>query len=172
MDVPITRRSVATWNGDLHGGVGMLSTDGGRLAGATFTAAGRIEPASGHLAPEELFAAAHASCVAMSLAATLSRIDARATRIEVGATCTLRVAGEGIEIARLDVEVRGVVPGLDAHAFAGAVEAAVHSSATTKALGPHVDVSARARLQDGGGTAALDPPTTDATTTLVHGVDG
>ena len=57
------RRATVNWNGDLATGSGRVdATTSGAFAGLPVTWASRTEQANGRTSPEELLAAAHASC--------------------------------------------------------------------------------------------------------------
>ena len=73
----IERKAHATWVGDLRGGSGTFDLDSGAITGQEVTFASRFEQPGGKTSPEELIAAAHATCVSMALANALAR---KATR--------------------------------------------------------------------------------------------
>ena len=69
----IERRAYATWEGDLRSGSGTFDVGSGAISGQEVTFASRFTPESGgKTSPEELIAAAHATCVSMALANTLA----------------------------------------------------------------------------------------------------
>lgn len=113
-----TRDANVTWSGTLASGDGELRT--GALSGALpMDWAKRTEQAGGTTSPEELLAAAHASCYAMTLALLLSREGHEPERLEVHGTCELdRTDGTPeYAVTGLRLEVEGRVPGMDAAAF-------------------------------------------------------
>src|SRR5271157_1927452 len=67
----VQRKADVTWNGDLLKGNGMVKTGTGALPEFPVSWASRTEAPGGKTSPEELLAAAHASCYAMSLSGTL-----------------------------------------------------------------------------------------------------
>ena len=121
-----TRVADVVWEGNLARGIGLISGGSGAFAGLPFTLATRIAAkAEGKTSPEELLAAAHAGCYAMSLAGELTAAETPPERLEVAATTVLdEVEGKGHRIVRMELSVRGRVPGVGASAFAGAVAAA------------------------------------------------
>ena len=69
----------ATWEGDLTGGSGRVSTDSGVLAEEGVNWSARAEDSEG-VSPEEMIAAAHATCVSMALSHVLAEGGHAATR--------------------------------------------------------------------------------------------
>jgi lipoyl-dependent peroxiredoxin len=114
--VPRVQRSAdVTWEGNVARGSGALSAQSGAFQGLPYTLASRIGAPEGKTSPEELLAAAHAGCYAMSLAGELAQAGTPADRVEVTATVTLdEVEGGSHQIVAS--EIRGSVraPGLDA----------------------------------------------------------
>jgi osmotically inducible protein OsmC len=89
------------------------------------------ESSGGKTSPEELIAAAHASCFSMALAGGLARAGTPPERLQTSATVTF-VPGTGI--TQIALSVRGSVPGLDADAFREAAETAKAGCPVSKAL--------------------------------------
>ena len=68
-----TRRAEATWNGDLMSGSGVVSAvSSGAFTDLPSTWEARAGESGGKTSPEELIAAAHASCYSMALSHVLS----------------------------------------------------------------------------------------------------
>src|SRR3954464_14226095 len=84
----------------------------------------RAEEPNGKTSPEELVAAAHASCFSMALSAGLGRAGTPPERLDVSAAVTFDKVGDGWKVVSSALTVRGKVPGMDAAAFAQAAEAA------------------------------------------------
>ncbi len=120
----------ATWNGDLMSGKGSysLGTGGGETP---LTWKARAEDASAGTSPEELIAAALASCFSMALSHGLAQAGTPPTRLETEATAGFQ-PGQGITGIR--VRVRGQVDGADASAFRQAAETAKANCPVSKAL--------------------------------------
>jgi osmotically inducible protein OsmC len=147
--LPRVRRTAdVTWEGNAARGNGTISGRSGGLETLPFSEPTRIGPPEGNTSPEELLAAAHAGCYAMSLAAELTKAGTPPERLEVSATATLdKVEGAGHRIVTVDIEARGRVPGIDEAMFAAAAKAAAEGC-TLSALGrASAGVSIDARLE-------------------------
>jgi lipoyl-dependent peroxiredoxin len=142
----VERRASVTWQGDLTSGSGRIESVGsGALTGLDITWASRSEPdESGRTSPEELIAAAHASCFSMALSHGLAQAGSPPERLAVKATSTF-VPGTGITGMRLDVT--GRVPGLDEDGFRAAAEGAKQNCPVSKALAGNVEITLDARLE-------------------------
>ena len=138
------RSANVVWQGDLQSGSGtIVSVTSGVLGGLGVSWATRSEEPNGQTSPEELIAAAWASCYSMALSGALGRAETPPERLEVSATVTL-VPGEGITKGVL--KVRGTVPGLDADGFRAAAEDAKENCPVSKALAGIPDVALDADL--------------------------
>jgi osmotically inducible protein OsmC len=140
------RRAEVSWNGSLMEGAGRIeSTGSGALEGLDVTWASRTEPdESGRTSPEELIAAAHASCFSMALSHALAQEGTPPDLLDVKATSTF-VPGTGITAMKLDVT--GRVPGLDAGDFQRFAEQAKENCPVSQALKGNVEISLDARLE-------------------------
>jgi lipoyl-dependent peroxiredoxin len=127
------RRASVTWNGDLMSGSGTIDEVGsGAFGPLDVSWAARSEEASGgKTSPEELIAAAHASCFSMALSLGLAKAGTPPDRLQTSAVVTF-VPGTGITKSALTV--RGKVPGLDADGFREAAEAAKKGCPVSQAL--------------------------------------
>ena len=137
--------ATAVWNGKLKDGNGQFSAGSGAFKG-DYTFATRFEGKKG-TNPEELIAAAHAACFSMALSAGLEKAGTPATRITTKATCTLELGGPGAKIARMRLETRGVVPGIDQAAFLKAAETAKDGCPVSGALKGNVAFELDAQLE-------------------------
>jgi osmotically inducible protein OsmC len=144
----IERRAHATWEGDLRSGSGQFDlTSSGAVTGQPVTFASRFEPdAGGKTSPEELIAAAHATCVSMALANGLAQDGHAPTRLETDAVCTLDQTDEGFRITSMHLTVRGEVDGIDDGAFLEAAQTAKDGCPVSNALGS-VEISMEASLK-------------------------
>ena len=79
-------KSTARWEGDLLSGKGATSAASGTFRDAALTWKARTEGAAGMTTPEELLAAAHASCFSMALSHALAQGGHPATRLETSCT--------------------------------------------------------------------------------------
>jgi osmotically inducible protein OsmC len=142
-----TRSAAVVWEGDLFAGRGQVTaSSSGIFREQPVTWASRTEAPSQRTSPEELLAAAHASCFAMALAFNLGGQKKPPKRLEVTATVTFDKVGEGFKVTSSALEVRGQVPGLDADAFQRAAEAAKDGCPVSQALKGNVQLSVKATL--------------------------
>jgi lipoyl-dependent peroxiredoxin len=139
------RRAAVTWNGDLIGGSGTIDDVGsGAFGPLDVTWAARSEEASGgKTSPEELIAAAHASCFSMALANGLAKAGTAPERLQTSAAVTF-VPGTGI--TKIALSVRGTVPGLDEDGFRAAAEDAKKNCPVSQALAGVPEVTLDASL--------------------------
>jgi osmotically inducible protein OsmC len=138
------RRARVTWQGSLLEGSGRIEEVGsGAIGPLDVTWASRAEDPNGRTSPEELIAAAHASCFSMALSHALAGAGNPPDRLSVSATVTF-VPGTGITKSVLDVE--GSVPGLDEDGFREAAENAKDGCPVSQALKNNVELSVSARL--------------------------
>jgi lipoyl-dependent peroxiredoxin len=115
------RRASAMWAGDLKGGSGTASTESGALHDAKVSFGSRFGDSGGNN-PEELLAAAHASCFSMALANNLSQQGHVPDEIRTQATLTLHQGQGGFKITKIHLETEGSVPGIDQATFADVAE--------------------------------------------------
>jgi lipoyl-dependent peroxiredoxin len=138
------RRAAVTWQGDLTTGRGTIENVGsGAFGPLDVSWAARTEEPGGKTSPEELIAAAHASCFAMALSGALAKAGTAPERLRTSATLTF-VPGTGITKAALTVE--GAVPGMDEDAFRAAAEDAKENCPVSGALKGNVELTVDARL--------------------------
>ena len=139
------RHAEVTWRGSLLEGSGIIESVGsGAFGPLEVTWASRAEQPEGRTSPEELIAAAHAACFSMALSHGLSEAGSPPERLDTGAVVTFE---PGVGITRIALTVRGIVPGLDAGAFAQAAETAKESCPVSTALAGVGDVSVQATLE-------------------------
>jgi osmotically inducible protein OsmC len=134
------RTAHVTWHGDLPHGNGVIDTSGsGALGNLPVSWASRAERSDGKTSPEELIAAAHASCFSMALAHTLAQGGHAPEQLDVSATVTFSLEG-GPKITRSVLEVRGTVPGIDQDGFAEAAQGAGQNCPVSQALKGSVEI--------------------------------
>ena len=143
------RRADAVWSGALASGSGVVSATTSR----TFTDlpvswASRTETADGRTSPEELVAAAHASCFAMAFSGGLARAGTPPDLLEVSAEVTFDKLEPGWRVVSSALTVVGVVPGISADDFRAAAEAARDGCPVSQALAGNVALSVKATLRD------------------------
>lgn len=139
-----TSTATATWEGGLRNGKGQFTAKSGAFRGS-YSFSTRFEGAEGSN-PEELMAAAHASCLSMALSAGLEKDGTPARRITTTASATVGKTDDGFRIILMRLEVRGEVPGVDQAAFAKAAEAATEGCPVSQALKGNVPFELDARL--------------------------
>ena len=133
-----------TWSGSLLEGGGTIERVGsGVFGGLPITWDARTGEEGGKTTPEELIAAAHASCYSMALSHGLAQGGNAPDSLETSATVTF-VPGTGI--TKIALTVRGSVPGVDAEAFATAAQDAVENCPVSKALAAVPEITVDARL--------------------------
>ena len=138
------RRAEVTWNGDLFSGSGTIDRVGsGAFGPLDVTWASRTEDSNGRTSPEELIAAAHASCFSMAFSNVLAKAGTPPEQLKTSATVTF-VPGTGITTSVLEVE--GSVPGLDENGFREAAEEAKANCPVSQALKNNVELTVNARL--------------------------
>jgi osmotically inducible protein OsmC len=143
----ITSRAEAVWEGDLTSGSGTVrSATSQQLNNLPVSWARRTETLDGKTSPEELLAAAHATCFAMALSAGLARAGTPPRRLETSAAVTFDRVEAGWRVVSSALTVRGQVPGIDAAAFRQAAEAARDGCPISQALKGNVQLSVEATL--------------------------
>jgi lipoyl-dependent peroxiredoxin len=142
----VERTANAEWQGDLMSGSGTVSTESGAVREATIKWSSRAEAADENTSPEELIAAAHASCVLMALANGLAQAGTPAQRLESKAAATFDKVGDGFRMTTMRLEIRGEVDGLDEDGFSKAAEDAKDNCPVSQALSDDVEVSLEAAL--------------------------
>jgi osmotically inducible protein OsmC len=139
------RKAQVTWKGDLMGGSGRIdSVTSGAVGGLDVSWPARSEEPGGLTSPEELIAAAHATCLSMALSHGLAQDGHAPEELKTSATVTFQ-PGEGI--TKIALEVAGRVPGMDADAFERAAEQAKENCPVSKALAGVPEISLNARLE-------------------------
>jgi osmotically inducible protein OsmC len=142
-----TREARAVWNGDLMSGSGAVSAvSSGKFSELPVSWSARTEAPGGRTSPEELLAAAHASCFAMALSAGLARAGTPPKRLEVSSKVTFDKIGDNWSVVSSELDVKGQVPGADAAKFAQAAEGAKDNCPVSRAFKNNVKLSVKATL--------------------------
>jgi osmotically inducible protein OsmC len=143
------RRAEATWEGTLTEGGGTLDlVSSGVASSLPITWASRTEEPGGRTSPEELLAAAHASCYAMAFSATLGRGGTPPERLHVTSVVSLNPKeGGGVEVTDAALTVTGTVPGLDQAGFQAAAEAGEQGCPISNAIRNNVAITVTATLE-------------------------
>ena len=145
MTMATEKTAKATWEGTLPEGSGSFSLGSGAVAGQAVTWKDRAEDGAG-TSPEELIAAAHASCVLMALSAGLAQAGARPRKLESEARTTFDQVGEGFEITKMELSIRAEVDGIDEEAFQQAAEGAKENCPVSQAMKGNVEITLDAAL--------------------------
>ena len=141
------RKAVARWQGDLVTGKGTVSsTTTSQFKDLEVSWGSRTEDAAGRTSPEELLAAAHASCFSMAFAARLAKNGTPPETLEVTAAVTFDKGDAGWGITTSALTVRGNVPGIDAAKFRTIAEDAKENCPVSVALKGSVTLSVSAEL--------------------------
>lgn len=145
----VERSADVTWSGNVARGLGEISAETGAFGALPYSLPTRIGAAEGKTSPEELLAAAHAGCYAMSLAGELAGAGTPVDRLEVRATVTLDEVDGSHKIVASQLYARARVTGVDDAALERAAAAADEGcpfSALIKASGT---VTVHAELEGG-----------------------
>lgn len=143
-----TRRAEANWSGALATGAGTVSAvSSAAFAGLPVSWAARTEASNGQTSPEELVAAAHASCFAMALSGALGRAGTPPDRLDVSAEVTFDKLEAGWRVVSSALTVHGWVPGASAADFLSAAEATRDGCPVSQALKGNVVLSVEATLE-------------------------
>lgn len=122
----------AHWEGDLKTGKGRIALGSGGYEGP-YSFKSRFEGAPG-TTPEELLGAAHAGCFTMALSLGLTTAGHPATSLDTTATVTLGKIGEQTAVTRIDLVLKGVVPGLSEAEFKRLAEDAKKNCIISRAI--------------------------------------
>ena len=144
----VTRSANATWRGNLLTGSGSVSSvTSQQLRDLPVSWNARTADPEGLTGPEELLAAAHASCFSMALSSNLAKAGFTAEQLDVNSTITADKLEAGWTVISSHLTVRGKVPGADQAAFAAAADAAKDGCPISRALKGNVALSVDATLE-------------------------
>jgi len=144
----IVREADIVWEGTVARGSGVVTAASSNAFELPTTIASRVGDPEGKTSPEELLAAAHASCFVTSLGSELARAGTPPERIEVRCTITMdEVEGLGHRIVSSAITARGRAPGSDAAGFAQAAEAADAGCPFSALIRASATVTLEARLE-------------------------
>jgi len=126
------RKATAEWKGNLQEGTGEFFSESGALR-ASYRFSSRFENAGG-TNPEELIAAAHASCFSMAFSANLSKAGFIPVSVKTEAAVHLSKTEGGFAITRIDLHCDAEVPGIPSDLFQTQANAAKEGCPISKAL--------------------------------------
>jgi len=141
-----TRSADVVWEGDLMKGKGRLDAGTGAFRNLAVSWKARAEEAGGNTSPEELLAAAHATCYAMALSNTIATAGHTPERLEVHAEFDLDKSDPGVKITRVRLRVRGKVAGVDEAGFKELAKKGEQGCPVSNAIRGNVDISLDAAL--------------------------
>jgi lipoyl-dependent peroxiredoxin len=136
-------KGTAEWRGDLKSGTGTFTAGDGISGDYSFRS--RFEDGPG-ANPEQLIAAAHASCFSMALSAGLADAGTPVESVTTDATVTLRVVDGAPTITTIALRTVGRVPGIDEATFTAAAEEAKRGCPVSRALAGVPEVTLEASL--------------------------
>jgi osmotically inducible protein OsmC len=140
------RHATVDWERDLAKGSGRVRFGSGALPEVGVSWASRTEEPAGKTSPEELLAAAHASCFSMALSAALARAGKPPEHLHVEATCTFDKVDSGWKVVKMEIRVQGKVPGFSAEEFGNFAKQAGESCPISQALRNNVPIQVEAHL--------------------------
>ncbi len=135
-------KASAVWTGGLKDGKGQVSTDSGVLKDVSYTFASRFEKRVG-TSPEELIAAAHASCFSMALSGELGKVGINPESIRTTDTVTLAKTEAGMTVVSSHLDTVVKAPGADELKFLSAAEAARAGCPISRLLKADITLSAK-----------------------------
>jgi osmotically inducible protein OsmC len=127
------RKANAVWEGTLKEGKGTVSVGSGLFDGAPYSFSSRFEEGSG-TNPEELLAAAYASCFSQAFSLALEQAGFPPQKIETSADLTLEKGERGFTISRVVLKTQVRVPGIDEDKFQELAEEAKTNCPVSRAL--------------------------------------
>ena len=139
-------RASTTWEGDLMTGSGTTSLASGAAEPLAVTWSSRTETANGRTSPEELIAAAHATCFSMAFSNGLAKAGTPPDRLDTEATVTFEKTDAGNRVTKSALTVRADIPGISEEDFQTAAVAAKEGCPVSQALKGNVEITLEASL--------------------------
>ena len=144
------RSADVTWNGDLLTGSGTIDyVSSGVFSRMPVSWAARTGPHNGKTSPEELLAAAHASCFSMAFSARLAKNETPAKKLSVKAQISFDNASGSWKVTTSRITVVGDVPGIDLETFRTIAEDAKENCPISGAIKNNVELIVDATLVGG-----------------------
>jgi osmotically inducible protein OsmC len=146
----VRREASVTWEGNVARGSGSISAATGAFESLPYSLATRIDRPDGKTSPEELLAASHAACFAMSLAGELASSGKKPEHLDVRATVTLdEVEGGSHRIVASELLARARVKEVDEAALQRVAEAASAGCTLSALIEASAKVTVNATLEGG-----------------------
>jgi len=137
--IEILRSAEAVWRGDLKTGQGMTTTESRVLSDVPYSFKTRFETDRQGTNPEELIAAAHASCFSMAFANMLAGAGHAPREIRTKAVLTMAKTEAGFKLSKIRLETTGKVDGLDDATFQATAEKAKNGCPVSQLLKPGLE---------------------------------
>jgi osmotically inducible protein OsmC len=136
------RKADARWEGSLQEGNGVMSVASGAYEGP-YTFQSRFQEGDG-TNPEELIAGAHAGCFSMALSGDLGKAGYEPESVETTATVHLEMGDGPPTLARIVLDTRARVPGIEDSEFQEIAEGAKQNCPVSRALAaiPTIELNA------------------------------
>jgi osmotically inducible protein OsmC len=142
----IVRRAEVAWEGSLSRGSGVAKAGTGAFE-LPVDLPSRIDDAAVKTSPEELLAAAHATCYVTSLAGEIARAGGTVERIDITCTVTMDEVGEkGHLIVASEIDARTRADGIDSAGLERAAQTADEGCPFSALIRASASVSVRAEL--------------------------
>lgn len=135
------RNAAAVWEGGIKDGRGQISAESGTFSNAPYSFSNRFEQHHG-TSPEELLAAAHASCYSMALSLVLGESGITPERIDTTATVTVEPDDGGFTITAVHLDVHARIAGADPEPFQTAANAAKDGCPVSKLFNAEITLEA------------------------------
>ncbi len=139
------RKARVEWEGNLPSGRGTFTVGSGAMEDFPVTWASRVDRPDGRTSPEELLAAAHASCYAMALSHMLAGRGSQIDQVTVEAVAVLDA--DMLRITTVDLDIRGTVSGLSQEQFQSVAEEAEKVCPISNAIRDNVSVRLQTTLE-------------------------
>jgi osmotically inducible protein OsmC len=132
----LKRNSTAVWQGGIPKGTGTITTQSGAFSAQPYSVQTRFVSEDGRAGtnPEELIAAAHASCFTMALSAQLTTAGFEPTELRTVATVSMEKQDAGWAITGIHLDNQGKVPNVTAEKYAELADVAKKGCPISRAL--------------------------------------
>jgi lipoyl-dependent peroxiredoxin len=137
----IQRKGSAAWRGGMKDGKGEISLESGAMKSYPYGFTSRFEGQKGSN-PEELIAAAHASCFTMALSLILGEANLVAEQLETSATVSLEKVESGYSITEVHLVLKATIPGADQQTFEDLANKAKANCPVSKVLNAKITLDA------------------------------
>jgi lipoyl-dependent peroxiredoxin len=142
------RFASVVWTGGLTDGSGLITyVSSGVISRLPVSWAARTSDHGGKTSPEELLAAAHASCFSMAFSSRLAKNGTPPAKLDVKAEVTFEQGDAGWKVASSHLTVTGDVPGIDEATFTRLADDAKENCPISAAIKGNVELSMDATLK-------------------------